>query len=73
MEGDLFRDLPPPSASLLPELKSSTAHNASTAGKEESSTLPTPKPPAPALKSALKRSKSSSDDAPKPEGVETVA
>lgn len=67
MDGDLFQDLPPPSASLLPELKSSTGHSASTARKEGSSTAPPPKPPAPALKSALKRSKSSSDDAPKPE------
>lgn len=73
MDGDLFQDLPPPSASLLPELKSSSGHSATTAGKEEPSAVPPPKPPVPALKSALKRSKSASEDAPKPEGVVLVA
>lgn len=62
MDGDLFQDLPPPSASLPPESQSL----ATTAGKEASPASP-PKPPAPALKSALKRSKSSSEDAPKSE------
>ncbi|KAL3523716.1 hypothetical protein ACH5RR_016550 [Cinchona calisaya] len=60
MAGDLFQDLPPPSAPQFQELQSSTA-------KETSSDPPPPPAPAHALKSALKRPKPASQEESKPE------
>lgn len=50
MAGDLFHDLPPPSAPQSQQIAHSTI-------SQESSPKPPPPPPAPALKSALKRPK----------------
>ncbi|PIN09259.1 hypothetical protein CDL12_18161 [Handroanthus impetiginosus] len=54
MGGDLFQDLPPPTAAPSQQI----VHNSVNSVTEESSPKPpTPPPPAPALKSALKRPK----------------
>ncbi|CAI9091455.1 OLC1v1026494C1 [Oldenlandia corymbosa var. corymbosa] len=75
--GDLFGDLPPPSSAPQPKtLKFSEPNGGSskdsktTDDKEPSASSPPPPPPQappPALKSALKRSKPSSQEEPKPE------
>lgn len=61
MAGDLFQDLPPPTAPQSRQILHSAINGVS---HESSPTPPPPPPPAPAIKSALKRPKPPSEAQP---------